>query len=509
MADICLPENLLAGQSGVRTRRSRLGLETDLTVSSYDFYMNYSTREISEDEANYFSSREESQFFDRKSSLIKPAKLAQSFSSLANSDGGELIVGIEDDGNWRPFDSIESTNAITGLAARIMRQEFYTVEFLESPSTTGNVILFNIDRHPNVVYTEATNAYQRDGAQNSVVTDERLETLKRSKGGSDYELTKTAAPLQDLENSEVMISFIIEGKVFTEPREFLIKNRLVNEEHGVVVGTVVFSDLPQAFLPHAAVKIYRYKTSYGEDRDHLDGVPETIEGPVTVLISETKNRVEEIVASIPKLNAGGFTLIQYPTETIHEILVNAFLHRDYGIRDYVHVRIFDNRIEIDSPGRLHGQVTVQNILDERSARNPLLQRIINKFPEPPNMDIGEGLNTAFTAMERLQLNYPLIEELSDRVRVTITHEALASPEKSIMDAAFKEGSINNTEARGVTKIDQERTIRRLFENLVKANQLTRTGSGRGTRYIPVNNNDEINAAKSQDESAVQNKLPGI
>lgn len=233
------------------------------------------------------------------------------------------------------------------------------------------------------------------------------------------------------------------------------------------------------------MKLYRYKTPGQEDRDYLDGLPATIEGPVTVLIETTKSRVEEIVATIPRLDSSGFTTVEYSSKALHEILLNAFLHRDYGMRDYVHVRIFDNRIEIDSPGRLHGHVTVQNILDERSARNPLIQMIVKKFPEPPNMDIGEGLNTALKAMEQLLLSYPVIEELCDRVRVTISHEPLASPAQAIMEAAKRKGSINNTEARHVTKIDQERTIRRLFEDLVDAGQLSRTGSGRGTRYYPT------------------------
>lgn len=93
-------------------------------------------------------------------------------------------------------------------------------------------------------------------------------------------------------------------------------------------------------------------------------------------------------------------------------------------------------------------------------------------------------------MERLRLSYPTIEELSDRVRVTISHEPLASPEKAIMDAAVKFGSINNSEAREVTKIDQERTIRRIFEQLTESGQLYRQGSGRGTRYYPITDNDE-------------------
>lgn len=80
---------------------------------------------------------------------------------------------------------------------------------------------------------------------------------------------------------------------------------------------------------------------------------------------------------------------------LHEIVTNAVLHRDYSIAADIQIRIFDNRVEIESPGRLPGHVTTANILREQFARNPKLVRIINKFPNPPNKDVGEGLNTAF------------------------------------------------------------------------------------------------------------------
>ncbi|MGX1857480.1 ATP-binding protein [Dietzia sp. NPDC055340] len=438
-----------------------------------------------DNELTFYAERQEDQFFDRKSSAIKPAKLSQSFSSFANADGGEVFVGMEDDGSFVGLATIEDLNPILQVAAETMSQSYFRVDFVRPASDSGFGLLFTIERHPMLVRSAAGETYQRHGAQNRRLVEEALDALKRSKGEVRYELTSTAAPVEELANSTIMIDFMINGRAFAEPSEFLYKQLLIKDEKSTIAGTLLFSDLPQAHLANSAVKIYRYKTAGLEHRDHLAGPPETIEGPLTVLIEQTKQAVIRIVTAIPSLEVGGFEHKEYPTTTLHEILTNAFLHRDYGISDYVHVRIFDNRLEIDSPGRLHGHVTVQNILSERSARNPQIQRVINKFPDAPNQDIGEGLNSAFEAMESLLLRPPVIEELSDRVRVTISHEALASPQKAIVDAAIKAGSINNSEAQSVTKIQQERSIRRYFEELVDSGQLIRRGSGRGTRYYPT------------------------
>ncbi|WP_187270233.1 ATP-binding protein [Pontibacter qinzhouensis] len=100
------------------------------------------------------------------------------------------------------------------------------------------------------------------------------------------------------------------------------------------------------------------------------------------------------------------------------------LHRDYSIASDIHIRVFDNRVEIGSPGVLAGHVTIHNILTEQAARNGTLVRLINKFPNPPNKDVGEGLNTAFKEIQALRLKHPEIIEKPNSVLVVIKHEAL-------------------------------------------------------------------------------------
>src|SRR5438552_951508 len=167
---------------------------------------------------------------------------------------------------------------------------------------------------------------------------------------------------------------------------------------------MLFADEPQAALPkRSAIKIYRYKTTDPEgSRDNLAFDPITIEGCLYEQIYAAVAKTVEVIQDVQILDEEeGFQSVRYPFETLHEIITNAVLHRDYSVADDVHVRIFDNRIEVESPGRLPAHVTVQNILRERFARNGQIVRLINKFPEPPNKDVGEGLNTAFAAMKQL------------------------------------------------------------------------------------------------------------
>src|SRR5687767_12735884 len=141
------------------------------------------------------------------------------------------------------------------------------------------------------------------------------------------------------------------------------------------------------------------------------------------------------------------------------------------LKDDIHIRIFDDRVEVQSPGRLPANITPKNILEERFARNGVIVRILNKFPNPPNKDVGEGLNTAFIKMEELGLKPPVIKEQDNAVLVIIKHEPLASPEEIIFDYLQQNPSIKNRKAREITHIMRDFQIKGIFNRLRQANKI--------------------------------------
>ena len=244
-----------------------------------------------------------------------------------------------------------------------------------------------------------------------------------------------------------------------------------------VAALLLFSDEPQICLPkRSSIKNFRYQTSGEAERDTLVGVPVTVEGCAYSQIYEAVSKTKEIIESIKKFGKE-FETIEYPEETLHEIITNAVLHRDYSITTDIQIRIFDNRVEVESPGKLPGYVTVDNILTAQSARNPKIVRLINKFPEAPNKDVGEGLNTAFEAMAKLRLKEPVIEENDNFVLVIIKHEKLASPEEIVVDYLLKNDSITNRIGRNITGIKSENSMKRIFWKLRDAGMLYMIGAG--------------------------------
>ncbi len=106
-------------------------------------------------------------------------------------------------------------------------------------------------------------------------------------------------------------------------------------------------------------------------------------------------------------------------------------------------------------------------------------RLINKFPDPPNKDVGEGLNTAFDAMKKLQLKEPIIVELNHSVMVNIRHEKLASPEQMIMDYLRLNLEITNRIVRGLSGIGSENKVKTIFQGLMRRGQIERVPEKKG------------------------------
>lgn len=438
------------------------------------------TLKLSPEEISRLYSRNESHFLDFKSKAIQPGKLTRSISAFANSDGGELFIGLEEPSSggpktWDGFTSHESANGFVQAIEQILPLgEGVKLTFLTSDDHTGSVLYIEIFKSRDIVRTTSNEVYVRRGAQNlPVVTPEALDRLKLNKGISSFESRTVDAPETVITNSTEVIDFMLEVIPHQEPEKWLRKQMLIVDEKPTVAGAILFAEEPQALLPkRCGIKVYRYRTVEDEGtRESLDGTPSTIEGCAYRQVYAAVAATKTIVEGIRRMTPQGLVSIEYPEETLHEIITNAVLHRDYSIPDDIHIRIYDNRVEVESPGTLPGHITTSNILDERFARNGNIVRVVNKFPNPPNKDVGEGLNTAFRAMKRLQLREPEIIQKASSVLVAIRHEQLASPEERIMEYLSRHATISNGEAREICVVREDWRIRSIFSRLVEAGMI--------------------------------------
>jgi ATP-dependent DNA helicase RecG len=424
---------------------------------------------------------EESHFIDLKGSAITPANLTKTASAFCNTSGGEIFLGIEESvglfgkqRKWSGLKDQEAGNAyFQVLEAMSPLGNHYEAEFLAADGVPGLVLHLTFFKTQDILSASSGKVHVRRSAQNLPVDgDEAVERLKYDKGIKSFEDEVTTAPLSEINNSVVLLDFLLEVVPTSEPEEWLSKQRVITGDRTTVAGVLLYSDMPQAVLPkRSAVKILRYQTKEQGERDYLAFDPLTVEGPLYSLVYDSVEQCKKLIEDIKKLGPEGLEPVVYPEEALHEVLTNALLHRDYSVAADVQVRIFDNRLEIESPGRLPGHVTVENITKTQFARNPKLVRLINKFKEPPNKDVGEGLRTTFEVMDKLRLRKPIIEERESSVVVTLRHESLGSPEQLVMDYLANNPEITNSIGRELTGIKSENTMKQVFYRLRDRGQI--------------------------------------
>jgi ATP-dependent DNA helicase RecG len=434
---------------------------------------------------------EEGPYLDVKHNEIAPAKLSRSISAFANSSGGELFVGIgerDSEGNkqrtWYGFRDIEAVNGIFQVLEKMNPiGGHYRASILQANGQSGGVLHLIIFKTKDILRATDGVPYVRRGAQNlSVENKDGLRRLELDKGIVSFEDNTLNIKPTDITNSSTILSFLLEVVPSAEPEAWLTKQNLLEDGKPTVAGVVLFSDEPQTALPkRSAIKIYRYLTKKEEgSRETLAFDPKTIEGCVYDQIRDAVSTTKKIIEDISILTEQGLEKVRYPDVTLHEIITNAVLHRDYSMASDVHVRIYDNRVEVESPGRLPGHVTKTNILNEQSARNPKIVRLINKFPDPPNKDVGEGLNTAFEAMKKSNLKFPEVEERDNSVIIHILHHPLASAHDVVISYLKTHTEVTNRIVRELTGIGSENSVKQVFLDLKNRKLLEPVPGKRGS-----------------------------
>jgi len=312
---------------------------------------------ITQEQVNKILEIEESHFADFKSKRISPSKLTNTISALANAVGGEVYIGIEEIENkskksWDGFSTIEDANGFIQVFEKLFPLgDNFSYNFLHF--NDSYVLKIEIKKNKDIIVANDGEIYKRRSAQNLKITSqEEIERLKLDKGLYSFEDNTLDIPVEFVSDSLSIYEFMIEIIPTNEPLAWLKKQLLILGDKPKVSAVLLFSDEPQAALPkQSAIKIYKYRTKAIEGtRETLDFDPISIEGNLYNIIRESVTKVKEIIESSKILDEYGLQSVNYPAIALHEIITNAVLHRDYSIQADIHIRIFDNRVEIESPG---------------------------------------------------------------------------------------------------------------------------------------------------------------
>jgi ATP-dependent DNA helicase RecG len=384
-----------------------------------------------------------------------PQRLYESLSALANRPGGGVILlGLDEHGR---FEVVGVGNAqrlqeeVGHLASAEMEPPLrlkFTVERVERKTVVAVEVPEAPPRMRPCFYKPAglqRGAYIRVGNTNRQMTDYEIFGYVSARAQPTFDEEPVAeATLEDLDR-ERLEGYVAalrqvrpQAAYLKRPLEqVLAQLRIVREVEGVVrptlAGLLAFGKYPQAFEPQLVITYVQYygtteteKTPRGER--FLDN--KKFEGPLPDMVEEAVRYVQAAIRK-SSLIEGLFRrdIPEYPEEAIREAVVNAVAHRDYSpyVRgSYVQIRLFADRLEVQSPGGLYGNVTEDTLEEEQSTRNRVLMRLLEDLHLVENR--GSGIRAMVEAMRRANLEPPRFRDRRTSFWVTFRSHTLMSPD---------------------------------------------------------------------------------
>lgn len=455
-----------------------------------------------EKKIDYLLGLPESQTFDCKRALIKPAKIVETICAFANTDGGIIALGLEDPKkapkNKRLIGIAEGADNISDILNALdkefepplfpVRKQYFEIK--NSKGQEDQILLLFIDKGGDIHSLKNGDTFRRDGNKNHKMGALEITRLRYEKGSLRYEDEKALdAGLEDL-SAEMLNKYKVDtSSQNTEDWQFLKDNGLAvrNGDKWLLNKSAVllFGRNPAVTLKSkTSIKISHY---YGKNRDY-SGTPNFVRRPFTIegcLLEQIQRAVDyyrQVVReSPPKLVGASFLpTMLIPEWAFQEAVTNAVIHRNYFLEDDIQICFFDDRIEIESPGTYPGHITPQNIRSERFARNPMIQRVLNRFNNAPNLDIGEGVDRIFKVMNDNNLyepRYSSVVETPNSVLLTLYNIQKIEYWDTVSKYLDDNFTISNQEARKITGIQDTPRISRLFRRWMEDGLIERVESG--------------------------------
>jgi ATP-dependent DNA helicase RecG len=406
-----------------------------------------------------------------KRDVTNADSLAAEMAAFANSEGGTIYLGVSDDGSLPGLSraDVARLNQLIGNAASQHVRSPLTVQ-TENIGVGGErvVIVLTIPKGQDKPYFDRNGViWLKSGAdKRRVNSKEELRRLFQSVDQFHADELPTKAGIDKLDKLRFrdFLRDVYQQPWPDAPDELLklLQNMNLASDGGVLnlAGVLLFAERPEWIKPQFIVKAIRYPGNAMHVSEYLD--TEDFAGPLPKMFADA---MAFVMRNLRKVQAGQGVnapgVPEIPSAVFEELLVNALAHRDYLVSAPIRLFIFDNRIEIISPGHLPDNLTVAKIRAGNSnIRNPILVSYIAKGLLPYR-GLGSGIKRALE-------HWPAIDFSDDREGSLFTATVHRQEVKSSaeLDSSSEKGSEKSSEkVLAFLKADPELTAREIADKL--------------------------------------------
>ena len=428
------------------------------------------------------------------------AALAEVLVAMANADGGTVVVGLSPEGEVSPWAG-EDLEALL-LRARSLCKPPVPASWQPLEAPGGRIAAVSVSRTGQLHRLSDGRVLVRSGPRNRSLGAVEVLQLETSRSGGAYEEQPVAGATSDDLDPAVIAEYAAKRAERAPKGERLEGQDLLIHAGAVglngaptVAGILLFGRRPQRFVEQSSLIFVRFSgldprgpgglPGYSRREELTGPLARVIEGAWRVLWEEMRHE-----AVIPGLEREERP--EYPVFAVREALVNAVCHRDYSTKGLrVEMRMFDDRLEIVSPGGLPGHITLDNIVEEHYSRNPRLVRGLYYWGYIEEL----GLGVDRMIEEMVQGGHPAPEFVSKphsftvilrnaRQRPALPLDSNLNPRQlQALQYLQAHRRITNREYRELAPDVSPETVRLDLLDLVERGILLRIGDKKGTYYI--------------------------
>ncbi|MBS3976485.1 MAG: putative DNA binding domain-containing protein [Syntrophomonadaceae bacterium] len=335
-----------------------------------------------------------------KETFNSPDALAAEIGAFANSLGGRIIVGVSDSGDIKGLakDEIKRLNQMISnvCSQKINPPISVTTENIKYENKI--VIVINIPLGQHKFYTSnGSDIWVKVGADKRKAKREEIKRLLQESAflfADEQIIEGTSVKDLDMDLVEEFLENKMGGKhdkIKMQPERILHNMKLMSGNFCTIAGLVLFGRksyfrISQFYI--AAVSWYGNDVAGVKYRESED-----IRGNIVRLYEDGMAFIKRQLKKLQNgQNFNSLGILEIPEIAIQEALVNAIIHRNYFISSNIRIFVFDNRVEIISPGALPNTLDIESIkAGVRVARNPVILSHIKLMPEIPYRELGSGI----------------------------------------------------------------------------------------------------------------------
>ncbi len=429
-------------------------------------------------------SQPEGKRLECKRDLSSPSPVLRSLVAFANSAGGTMVVGVDDDRSVRGLvDPLGVEQRLVNLISDSIAPRLVPeIDIVRWRSTNVIVVTVHLSQsRPHRIIAD-NSVYVRLGASNRKADPELVEEMRRSTRFESFdELPYPSETLESLDFDAIQAEFAPKRKV--RRADLAVLGLSVQDQGRAVptIGGLVLFGRDRSALPDATIRCARFE---GVTRTRILDTADLGGSSLPAIVRHAMDFIDKHFARRIVIRGLANELQRpVPLNAVREALVNAVVHADYSQRGGpIRVALFDDRLEIENPGLLPFGVAVEDLTSGISRiRNKVIARVFKELGYTEQW--GSGIGRILDEVAAAGLAAPKFEEVGGRFRVTFfliraQQPALSTDHQTLLTALRTSGTTGLSTADLTRAVGRSaRTTRSRMTELVALGLAYEIGSG--------------------------------